>query len=167
MGLITRFRPEPASNRFSLDELIEQINFLGNNYPIGLQQTMTTGDEEEADTSFIALTQNAYRSAGPVFACILARAMLFSEARFQWQRLENGRPGELFGTRSLRLLEKPWPNGTTGELLWRAEQDVSLAGNFFLRLHRGRLWLGRLGHRWYRLPRIRVLLVAGRGQQYG
>ena len=140
MGLIERLRPEPPAKRFSLDQLIEQINFLGNNYPIGLQQTMTTGDKEEPDTSFVALTQNAYRSSGPVFSCILARAMLFSEARFQWQRLDNGRPGALFGNRDLRLLEEPWPNGTTGEMLWRAEQDVSLAGNFFLRLHRDRLW---------------------------
>jgi phage portal protein BeeE len=66
-----------------------------------------------------------------VFACILARLLVFSEARFQFQRLTNGRPADLFGTPDLALLENPWPNGTTGELLARMEQDGSLAGNFF------------------------------------
>jgi len=124
----------------SLDQLIEQVNWLGHNYPLGLQTTMSGGDTEAPDTSFQGMVAGAYRAAGPVFSCILARGLLFSEARFQWQQLDRGRPGALFGDQGLALLERPWPNGTTGELLWRAEQDVSLAGNFYLRLHRGRLW---------------------------
>jgi phage portal protein BeeE len=142
MGLIARLRSDPTpKRRFNLSQLVEQVNYLGQNYPIGLQQTLgSRGDTEEPDSSFAGTVQAAYRAGGPVFSCILARAMLFSEARFQWQRLENGRPGALFGTPDLRLLEEPWPNGTTGELLWRAEQDVSLAGNFYARHHRNRLW---------------------------
>jgi phage portal protein BeeE len=42
-----------------------------------------------------------------------------------------GRPGELFGTEDLKLLETPWPGGTTGELLSKMLQDVDLAGNFY------------------------------------
>lgn len=147
MGLIERWRPRPTAEvvpadprRMSLEQLVEQVNFLGHTYPLGLQTTMPQGDTEPPDTSFQAMVSGAYRAAGPVFSCILARALLFSEARFQWQTLERGRPGALFGDQSLSLLERPWPNGTTGELLWRAEQDVSLAGNFYLRLHRNRLW---------------------------
>jgi hypothetical protein len=56
---------------------------------------------------------------------------VFSEARFQYQRLDQGRPTDLFGTAALARLEQPWPNGTTGELLARLEQDASLAGNSF------------------------------------
>src|SRR3546814_8701357 len=37
------------------------------------------------------------------------------------------------------LLEEPWPNGTTRELLARMEQDVSLAGNFYAVREAGRL----------------------------
>lgn len=142
MGLLTRLRPTETTDpkRFTLDGLISQINYLGNTYPIGLQQTLTGGDTEEPDTRFTSIVQAAYRDSGIVFACILARAMLFSEARFQWQRIEKGRPGPLFGTPELETLERPWPNGTTGEMLWRAEQDVSLAGNAYLRKARGRLW---------------------------
>lgn len=131
---------DQGGQRFSLETLIEQVKFLGNNYPVLLHQTLTGTDTEGPDTGFQSIVSAAYRTGGPVFACILARGSLFSEVRFQWQRLENGRPGALFGTPELRLLEKPWPNGTTGELMWRAEQDVSLAGNFFVRKFRNRLW---------------------------
>jgi len=142
VGLINRFRPtEPESTkRFNLEALLNQVNYLGHNYPLGLQQTMLGGDTEGPDTSFRSMVEGAYRSGGPVFSCILARAMLFSEARFQWQELRDGRPGKLFGTPDLAVLEQPWPTGTTREMLWRAEQDVSLSGNFYLRKFRDRLW---------------------------
>jgi hypothetical protein len=42
-----------------------------------------------------------------------------------------GRPGDLFGTQALSILETPWPGATTGDLLSRMEQDSSLAGNFY------------------------------------
>lgn len=89
------------------------------------------GSREEVENSFEGYVSHAYKRNGIVFACIQARARAFSEARFQYQSFESGRPGRLFGDASLGLLEEPWPNGTTGELLVRMEQDVSLAGNFF------------------------------------
>lgn len=89
------------------------------------------GNTENIDETFLSIVVDAYKASGPVFACILARAMPFSEARFQFQNFEKGRPGDLFGTPELSLLENPWPNATTGELLWRMEQFGSLAGNFF------------------------------------
>ena len=88
-------------------------------------------DQEQIDANFAGYVSGAYKGNGVVFACILARLLVFSEARFQYQRYVNGRPGELFGDTSLAILERPWPNGTTGELLARMEQDTSLAGNFF------------------------------------
>lgn len=80
---------------------------------------------------FEEVVSQMYRDNGIVFACVGARAMPFSEARFQLQDISSGRPGQLFDDPSLRLLDTPWPNGTTGELLFRMEQDVSLGGNFF------------------------------------
>jgi phage portal protein BeeE len=88
-------------------------------------------EREDIACNFDSYISGAYKSSGPVFACILARLFVFAEARFQFQRLTNGRPADLFGTPDLALLENPWPNGTTGELLARMEQDGSLAGNFF------------------------------------
>jgi phage portal protein BeeE len=88
-------------------------------------------DAEEIDASFAGYVSGAYKANGVVFACILARLLVFSEARFQFQNFVKGRPSDLFGDPSLAILERPWPNGTTGELLARMEQDGSLAGNFF------------------------------------
>lgn len=75
--------------------------------------------------------QDLYRQNGIVFACTVARARVFAQARFQYQRMQAGRPGELFGNAGLSLLERPWPNGTTGELLTSMEVDGSTAGNSY------------------------------------
>lgn len=75
--------------------------------------------------------QGGYQSNGIVFAVLNARMRLFTEARFQWQRITNGRPGDLFGTPELSILERPWMNGTTGDLLARMEQHASLGGNAY------------------------------------
>lgn len=96
-----------------------------------LRSSWGNPSREEVENSFDGYVSHAYKRNGIVFACIQARARAFSEARFQYQSFESGRPGRLFGDPSLILLEEPWPNGTTGELLTRMEQDVSLAGNFF------------------------------------
>lgn len=94
--------------------------------------TVLPTNQERIESSFEGYIQGAYKANGVVFACILARISVFSEARFQFQRIRNGKPGDLFGTPALDLLEQPWPNGTTGELLARMEQDVSVAGNAYL-----------------------------------
>lgn len=86
---------------------------------------------EDIGNHFEGYIRDAYSSNGVVFACMLARQMLFSEARFAWLPRRNGRPGPLFSNAELGLLERPWPNGTTGELLTRAIQDADLAGNFY------------------------------------
>lgn len=104
--------------------------FEGGWYPL-VGYSHYGGDTEKPAETFGAYVNGAYKTNGIIFAVILARMLLFSEARFQWQRITDGRPGDLFGSRELAILEHPWPNGTTGELLARMEQDVSLAGNFF------------------------------------
>ncbi|MCI2421501.1 phage portal protein [Saccharopolyspora sp. K220] len=89
-------------------------------------------DREQVGNNFLGYVQGAYKSNGIVFACILARQLVFSEARFQWQHMESGRPGDLFGDAAdLALLQAPWPGATTGDLLAWMEADVSLAGNFY------------------------------------
>lgn len=86
---------------------------------------------DDPDVNFDATVNEVFKANGIVFACIAARQMPFSEARFQLQEIYDGRPGKLYNTPDLNLLSTPWPNGTTGELLSRMEQDASLAGNFF------------------------------------
>ena len=93
--------------------------------------TNSWGPVEKIDVDFERYVESVYKSSGIVFACIAARQMVFSQARFLWQRFEGGRPTDLFGNQDLAILETPWPNGSTGDLLNMAEQDVSLAGNFY------------------------------------
>ena len=97
------------------------------------------GRSETIEANFADVVTKAYKQNGPIFACILARAMPFSEARFQFQEIIDGRPGRLHDGESLSILESPWPNATTGELLWRMEQDASLAGNFYATVVNGRI----------------------------
>lgn len=78
--------------------------------------------------TFAGQTQQAYSGNAVVFGVILARLMLFSEASFKYRNKADKR---LYGNTDLSLLEYPWPNGTTGELLARMEQDDSLAGNAY------------------------------------
>lgn len=120
-----------AQTEFPLtfQQWLDTFTFDGNQYQ--LRQTLT-GNHDEIGSDFGGLIQGAYKSNGVVFACMLVRQLLFSEARFQYRRLQNGRPGDLFGDTSLRPLERPEPGKTTGDLLSRAIQDADLAGNAFL-----------------------------------
>ncbi|MGW0169550.1 phage portal protein [Streptomyces sp. NPDC003343] len=102
------------------------------------------GKERPIVYDFEAKIQQAYKSNGPVFALMTARQMVFSEARFQFRQMRNGRPGDLFGTQDLDLLERPWPGATTGDLLSRMIQNADLEGNAYVTTYNpGRLKLLR------------------------
>jgi phage portal protein BeeE len=90
-----------------------------------------TSDRETIENGFEAYVEGAYKRNGVIWACIMARQYAFSTATFKWRKYdkETGRPGELYRNGKLALLERPWPGGTTGELLSSMEQDASLAGN--------------------------------------
>jgi phage portal protein BeeE len=96
-----------------------------------LWSTSLTANQEKIGNDFQSYVHDAYKASGVVFACMLARQMIFAEARFQWREFRAGRPGELFGSPELALLENPFPGGTTGELLSRMEVTASLAGNYY------------------------------------
>lgn len=96
-----------------------------------LRQTIQ-GTTDTVDPTFTGFAQAGYAGNAVIFACMQARLMLFSEARFQYRRLQSGRPGELFGSPALRILEAPWPGGTTGDLLARMLVHADLAGNAFV-----------------------------------
>ena len=66
-----------------------------------------------------------------VAAAIHARMLVFSEARFQFQAFVDGRPGRLYGSPALSVLEQPFPGGQTGDLLAEMLLDVDLYGNAY------------------------------------
>jgi phage portal protein BeeE len=106
------------------------FTYLGNSYT-SMPVPSLSGTSETMESNFTSYVEQAYKSCGVVFACMAVRSLLFSEARFQFRRMRMGRPGDLWGSDALKMLETPWPNGTTRDLLSRMIQDVDLAGNFY------------------------------------
>jgi hypothetical protein len=102
-------------------------------YPVGGDGGYSAGSNYEAiEEDFEGYVQQAFKADGIVYACIVARMRLFSQIRFQWQKMRDGRPGDLFGTRELAILEKPWPNGgSTIHLLNKALEHADLGGNHY------------------------------------
>jgi phage portal protein BeeE len=124
-------RAGDAEERFTFNDLMAELNFGGLSYPF-IQGGGTPGVQgEKVEASFRGYVDGAYKRNGIVFACMLARMQLFTEARFQFRGMRFGRPGDLFGTGDLGPLETPWSGATTGDLLARMIQDVDLAGNFY------------------------------------
>lgn len=118
--------------------------FFGPNglwYP--LVQTSMSGVKEEM---LPATSVAAMKQSSPVFSLVMARVQVFSQARFQWTQFKGGAPGDLFGSPELAVLDRPWPGGTTADLLARMEMDVSTAGNCYVRRHGG--FLHRLHPEW-------------------
>ncbi|MBM3678494.1 MAG: phage portal protein [Actinobacteria bacterium] len=121
----------PTRNSIPWDSWLSFFTFDGHAYPAGFTQTWTEARQEIADGTFPSFA-GVYRSNGVIYACMLSRFALFSEARFQYQRFIDGRPGDMFGDATLRPLEAPWPGGTTGDLLARMLTDADLAGNAYV-----------------------------------
>lgn len=101
-------------------------------FPWGVPWSMPGPGNESIGSNFAELAAKAYQGNAVVAACELTRVALFSEARFQFQRMSKGRPGDLFGTADLDILENPWPQGMTGDLLSRLLLDADLGGSAFV-----------------------------------
>lgn len=95
----------------------------------------TRPDAEAIENDFEAYVAGAFKANGPVFACVAARQIVFSEATFKFRKraddANNGAPGGLEDSDALSILHNPWTGGYTGDLLARMEQDASLAGNSY------------------------------------
>lgn len=135
--MLARLFEKPTESRYTLDDYAawmndSMFNFNGWGYPVvGVNTTMTGQVSEPIGANFQGHVEGALKANGPVFALLLVRLAVFSQARFQFRRLNQGRPGDLFGTPALVPLEQPWVGGTTGHLLARMIGDVDLAGNFY------------------------------------
>jgi phage portal protein BeeE len=133
-NLLRTLRRADELERYSLGQYINDVATMytyGGYTGTGVQETWDRKEQPHVNGDFEGMVHGAYRRNGVVFACQLARLRVFTEVRFQFQRIRNGRPGDLFGTQALSRLETPWVNGTTGELAARMLQDADLAGNFF------------------------------------
>jgi hypothetical protein len=88
-----------------------------------------SADREKLLPQFADWARRAYMNNGMVFAAMLLRMLLLSEAEFTWQALDDK---HLFGNQDLLILEEPFgPGSHSGELIVRMEQD-QIAGNAYI-----------------------------------
>jgi phage portal protein BeeE len=128
MGLLDKVAAEVKQERKGFSE----PNFWDmDRFRNGWYSSSVNPDKERIENDFVGYAEGGYKASSVLFTCISIRQLIFSEARFMWRPFRSGRPGQMFGNRDLSILERPWPNGTTGELLSRMELDASLAGNAF------------------------------------
>lgn len=116
-----------AGPSYNFDDYVRWLVEAGS--PL-LNQTWTM-DKETIEGDFPGLVRGVYQNNGVVFACLMTRFLLFSEARFIFQELRGSRPSDLYGTPALQILERPEPGMTTGDLLTVALLDADLAGDWF------------------------------------
>jgi phage portal protein BeeE len=136
----------PVESRSSIDAYISEyllppnvFSYGGTVYPFGLQQTLG-GQKAKEIVGTLPGYASALRGCPPAFAAQMVRATVLSQARFTFRnRATSSTPRRTFGTRDLGLLERPWPNGTSGELIARMEWHAGLAGTAYVARREDRL----------------------------
>lgn len=153
MGLLDRIDAARRGDekRFGIDQWINDYLMPSQQYgwgELGLTQTYAQQKVQEISSTLPAYAA-ALRQSPPAFAAQMVRALVLSQARFVFRnRSTSPTPRRTFGTTALKLLEQPWPNATTGELLARMEWHAGLAGNAYVTRRPDRLrvlrpdWVG-------------------------
>jgi hypothetical protein len=85
-------------------------------------------DREQIEHSFEGYARGAGKGDGVVFACFYARLRHYAQATFRWENLTTR---ELSDSPALEKLARPWPTGTTSDLLAWMEVDATFAGNSY------------------------------------
>lgn len=118
----------------------DYINWLTSNYrwmaggqPAPLLQT-TYGDRaaEPISNSYEGYASGMLMADGPVAAAQSYRLRVFGQAPLLYQRMADGRPGDLFDDDKLSRLRAPWAGANQGDLMKRALLYGDLAGNAFV-----------------------------------
>ena len=136
-------RPGGGEQRSSIDRwiseyllpsgMVNQFTFGGQVYPFGGPQFSYGGGKAREFAGDLPGHTAAARSCPPVFAAEMVRALVLSQARFVFRKLPwSITPRRVQGSRDLVILERPWPGGTTGDLIAKMEWHAGLAGNSFV-----------------------------------
>ena len=129
-SILRKLRADGASARAGWDIFSHQ----GQPYALhGLnaepEQTMKGTAREAAPKNFQTSVSQLHRRNGVISGAVTARALLVSQLYFQWRSEIDG---AMFGNANLAPLERPGPLSRS-QLLWRVEQDISYAGNAYVR----------------------------------
>ena len=107
------------------------FQYNGHSYPINMQTTMGTNRAMEVVQSLESYSRVLQQSP-PAFAAEMVRASVVSQMRFVFRNKRWVKDRKIFSTDALRLLEEPWPNGDTGDLVARMEWHAALGGAAFV-----------------------------------
>lgn len=116
-----------------------QFNYNGYTYGFGqngldasggLTQSYLLGQRTKEITNSLPAYTGAVKRSPPAFAAQMVRALVLSQVRFIFRNRQGTR--KLFGNTELSPLERPWPNGTTGDLVSVMEWHAGLAGNAYV-----------------------------------
>jgi len=98
-------KPVAVESRYTLEDYafwaqqaFGSFAFQGSQYPLGVSTTVPPTSAEGIGSNFEAYVSSGLKGNGIVSILESVRLQVFSQARFQWRRRNNGRPGDLFGT---------------------------------------------------------------------
>lgn len=132
MRLIDRLRSGAGEERHSVLTIDDYLGFGGHQYPLGFTSTWQNLTAEAPPDSFESMSAQMFAANPVVFGAVVTRLAVFAQARLQYRRFESGRPQRPFGDRSLAKFEKPWPGGTTLDLLAKMLVRADLGGNAYV-----------------------------------
>lgn len=121
---------ESRDRPISMSEWADMFS-LDNSLVGGFAAVPVNASSETLANDFAGYVRGAYKDSGVVFAVQLARMLVFTEMRFTFRKVEDGRLGDYFTSPELDVLNRPWHNATTGDLLARAMQDTDFGGNHY------------------------------------
>ena len=168
MGLLERIADARGGEaRTSIDQWIteyllpstgavNQFVFGGHVYGFGQGPNTTyAADKAKQFTADLPGHASALRMCPPAFAAQMVRALVLSQVRFIFRNMPwTSRPRRTFGSSALRVLDRPWPDGTTGDLASLMEWHAGAAGNAF-------------ATNWQQSNRLRVLRPDWTAKVYG
>ena len=165
MSLLRSFLAPPKMRAtpggFSIDDYLGWLSASG--MPL-LNQTWAT-NKEVVEGDFAGAWCERLQSNSVVFACLMTRVMLFSQARFQFQQLRGGRPAICSEPPTSGSSRRPEPGRITARPAHPGLIDADMSGDWFgvRRPGPGQAaapGLGddpdRLAQRRHRLPRVRT-----------
>ncbi len=130
MKFLDALLPRSTASRYQPPEWMDYLP-SGSPYLPGYTTSYGAEKAEPIGDTFTDYVVGGLQGNGVIWSIERVRVAVFSEARFQFQQIRKGRPGDLFGTQDLAILERPWDGGTTGDLLARMILDADFAGAFF------------------------------------
>ena len=128
-SFLLRPHVRPLDKPLSWNQYLDYFKYGGHFYPFIPATTLESGRSRRSPPSRATHRRGTSPTGSSSLACW--RGCTSSPRRASSSGRCARATGEVLQHGSAPILEHPWPNATTGDLLARAIQDVDLAGNFY------------------------------------